>query len=298
MPDPGPCSETQPRGHPISHVTNSGFKDGFFFKDFSPSIDVSWPGREQWNCTSPDSDSWIGFQDESILTAICRSTCRLPLAVIPVKPTVPSAGLRPPFGAFGVGQNRIAAVRESVAFPCPPHDSASSALGVGHILATSFSGRAFFSSVSFDASPDRQSLAAGVGHSLLCAERAIPLSWLFCCPCSSALGVDHILVTTFRLVAFFLAPPFILAFIAMCASGDLLSSFATGVGQNSEDEEPLSKVRSAHFSRREDSTLSLVAKSLKLSEHFLKPDGDEAWDVFEEAEVGLAFVHDSDEMRE
>jgi len=33
-------------------------------------------------------------------------------------------------------------------------------------------------------------------------------------------------------------PPFILAFIAMCASGDLLSSLATGVGHAPGDAEP------------------------------------------------------------
>jgi hypothetical protein len=111
--------------------------------------------------------------------------------------------------------------------------------------------------------------------------------------------VGHILVTTFRLVAFFLAPPFILAFIAMCASGDLLSSFATGVGQSSDakDEEPLSKVRSADFSRREDSRLNCIAHSSKGGCDFLKPDADESRDVFKEAEVGTAFFHDSDEMR-
>lgn len=43
-------------------------------------------------------------------------------------------------------------------------------------------------------------------------------------------GVAHITETTCRLVGTVRGPPFILAFIARCASGDLLSSFATGVG--------------------------------------------------------------------
>ena len=47
---------------------------------------------------------------------------------------------------------------------------------------------------------------------------------------------------TFSDVALYRGPPFIRAFIAMCASGDLLSSCATGVGNNPD---PVSSVRGA-----------------------------------------------------
>jgi hypothetical protein len=54
------------------------------------------------------------------------------------------------------------------------------------------------------------------------------------------------------------------AFIAKCASGDLLSSCATGVGQaviDGEDEQPFPFMREAHVRRTEEAALNLVTHS-------------------------------------
>ena len=78
-----------------------------------------------------------------------------------------------------------------------------------------------------------QFCAAGVGQFAAIAGSGVPPApklW-FGPPFSpsEARGVPHIRDCTCRLVTELRAPPFILRFIAMCASGDLLSSLATGV---------------------------------------------------------------------
>src|SRR5690606_30346224 len=73
-------------------------------------------------------------------------------------------------------------------------------------------------------------------------DRNVPLS-LVAFFASSSSGVGHpaiFAITCSEVTA--LRPPPILAFIARCASGDLLSSFATGVGH---PEKPLPDVRRA-----------------------------------------------------
>jgi len=55
---------------------------------------------------------------------------------------------------------------------------------------------------------------------------AVPSLW------SLLVGVGNIFAITWRLVTVLRGPPFMRRFIAMCAAGVLLSSFATGVGQS------------------------------------------------------------------
>lgn len=70
------------------------------------------------------------------------------------------------FASWVVGVGHTAAVVRRFGAPCPqcPGPVPSEAKGVGHLTATSESGRAFAVKVLSDASPDFQSRAAGVGQ--------------------------------------------------------------------------------------------------------------------------------------
>src|SRR5207249_9131184 len=80
--------------------------------------------------------------------------------------------------------------------------------------------------------PSFQSREVGVAQFTVCACRS-PLDWSLGWPILSALafGVTHIFDATCRLVIVFLGPPgSFVCLILIWASGDLLSSFAIGVG--------------------------------------------------------------------
>src|SRR5690606_35230815 len=66
-------------------------------------------------------------------------------------------------------------------------------------------------------------------------------------------------------------PPFIRAFIAMCASGDLLSSFATGVGHNPK---PIASVRGIDGDSRNNKRFPGVAKSFQVRKHVVEAQRD------------------------
>lgn len=82
-------------------------------------------------------------------------------------------------------------------------------------------------------------------------------------------------------------PPFIRAFIAMWAPGDLLSSFATGVG-HAKDEQPLPFMREAHVRRAEESDLTRETKASQVCQDAISPEREMAADILEEDGPGPA----------
>ena len=84
-------------------------------------------------------------------------------------------------------------------------------------------------------------------------------------------------------------------FIARCPSGVLLSSFATGVGQ---DEEPFALVGGADFRRREEAFRDPVAKAFEVWANNVEVSKPKvSCHVFEEAPAWLALSDDSRDAR-
>ena len=117
---------------------------------------------------------------------------------------------------------------------------------------------------------DFQSFDKGVAHSDLCASDESILSPLlprwFGPPFSpsEARAVGHIRAATCNEVIAVLAPPFMRAFIARCASKDLLSSCATAVGQH---ELSMALMTGAHVGRSKSSPLRIEPHGGKFSEY-------------------------------
>ncbi len=141
----------------------------------------------------------------------------------------------------------------------------------------------------------------GVGHMLVAPVRlSVAFGWFPALSLSSLRGVGQFCVYTWRLVMavrFAFEPSLspIRCFIARCASGVLLSSFATGVGQ---DEEPFALVRGANFRRREEPFRDPVAKAFEVWANNVpvsKPKVSPH--VFEEAPSWLALSDDSRDRR-
>jgi hypothetical protein len=111
-------------------------------------------------------------------------------------------------------------------------------------------------------------------------------------------GVGHIRTCTCRLVGLYLGPPFIRAFIAMCAAGLLLSSCPTGVAHN---EDPVSEMRGTDARSRNDTRPCFVSRSLQVSKHSLERharfDSKEARNIFCQHPGGLNCSNDSKHFR-
>lgn len=88
----------------------------------------------------------------------------------------------------------------------------------------------------------------------------------------------------------FRGPPFILCFMAMWASGLLLSSFATAVGQ---DEESLSLMPCSHGSRAEHIPLRIEPAFGQVSEYMSKSGSKQPWHVLQEDESRSHLANDS-----
>ncbi|UZW61834.1 hypothetical protein BV903_005910 [Lysobacter enzymogenes] len=86
---------------------------------------------------------------------------------------------------------------------------------------------------------------------------------------------------TWRLVIAFRRPPGIRRFIARCAAGDLLSSFATTVGQTlPDDPDSVAPVRSVDGASWNNNRPAGVAFAFQVSENSVEPQRDEASNVF------------------
>jgi hypothetical protein len=91
------------------------------------------------------------------------------------------------------------------------------------------------------------------------------------------------LTITVRDVIVLRGPPFILAFIAKCASGVLPSSWATGVGHKPDS---LSDVRGANVRSSYNVPLRIEPDRGKVSEHDIESPNNESCDVFHQQVAG------------
>ena len=137
--------------------------------------------------------------------------------------------------------------------------------------------------------PSFSSRAVGVNHcfvrewSVSGSPRCRPLS-------ISARGVGQSFVATFKLVMVSRGPPGIRRFIAMWASTDFWSSWATGVGQC---EQPFPPVRRSNLRRAEYSSRNDETHTAKLSADFSEPKGQMAGDVLKKSPSCSALSNDA-----
>ena len=239
--------QVQPRGHPISHSTNRGFKVRRMCEDPSPSVEIGRSGR-------------IELFRASFLKELFRT--------------------RPPdepWLSAVVGLDQFDACDGSAALPllsrCSgPPCSASDARGVIQSTAISLSGAPLPPrSCSLVCGAPFPSRASGVGQSAVAARVRLGSPPANSCPGvplspSVAFGVGHI----FTAIAKSGPAPFpvrplccSLSFSARArnTSGSVPSpeSITVGVGHE-EDEEPRAEVACAHFSRREQSAFNRETK--------------------------------------
>jgi len=99
-------------------------------------------------------------------------------------------------------------------------------------------------------------------------------------------------------VIVFLGPPFIRAFIARCASGLLLSSFATAVGNNPD---PVSSMRGIDGASWNDKREDFVAKSFQVSAHLFEyhasVDSKQAPNIFSDDPSRLELSNNASHFR-
>lgn len=105
-------------------------------------------------------------------------------------------------------------------------------------------------------------------------------------PCVMALA------STWRLVIFFRPPP-IRLFMAMWASGVLLSSFATGVGHN---ENALPKVRGTNRGRRYNVPLRVIPERGNVRENISQSFGRKSGDVLHDDDSGSKIANKAGEL--
>ncbi|ALN64596.1 hypothetical protein GLA29479_3745 [Lysobacter antibioticus] len=85
---------------------------------------------------------------------------------------------------------------------------------------------------------------------------------------------------TCKLVIVRRCPPRILDFMARCASGDLLSSFATAVGQTATDDpDALASMRGVDGASWNNNRPAGVAFGFQVSKNSIEPQRDEASNV-------------------
>jgi len=80
----------------------------------------------------------------------------------------------------------------------------------------------------------------------------------------------------------------------MCASGDLLSSLATGVGQNPS---PVSPVRGTDGCSRNNDRPAGVAEAFQVSQHVVEAHRDDASNVLSQDVGRSALVNDAAHLR-
>jgi hypothetical protein len=110
--------------------------------------------------------------------------------------------------------------------------------------------------------------------------------------------VGHVFDNSWSDVIVFRLPPFIRAFIARCASGDLLSSFDTGVGnQSSDDEDSLSPVRRANVVSPHHERPDGVSARFQVFDDPVSSESAEARHVLSDQPSGSHFAHQPEELR-
>lgn len=164
--------------------------------------------------------------------------------------------------------------------------------GVGNIVETLASVVSFglFLRSPAEIPSGEQSLAVGDGHSIFAS---------FFLPCEPPFpgrhGVGHIprsvaLTMTFNDVIVFRGPPFMRSFIARWASTLLLSSCATGVGQNPD---PVPLMRSSGVGSSEHAPFRIEPHLGQVTEDDIKPARGKEWGIFHEDESRSHFANDS-----